>query len=577
MSPVSGLPGQPAPDSPARTRELPLRRGLWYRVHPAGSLDLDQGKARSRPRPGIGQSGLSAFASPHDLYDYIREMDWGGRGWLHGHDDGVTPRRVIAFHGREIGRGAKDEPLVRPDTDMGCCGLVLHGDMAWSTFTRRLSDTPRPQARWDPGQAREMARLRASGQRGLHRRQRAASFTYHHTPYQGGVHWFSADNRHGYEIGHATVVEPDGPAGTHVEIERLEVDRHYRRKGVGSQLIENVAWRFPGRELRLKPYAEDPDRGPTTEELYAYYACRGFDPYQLKEGDPWSLGDYMTRPAADSTTGPGGDRLAVVVFEHDGDFPAAALTSPQEPPAALPARQQAAFDAPHYETHRRRMLEVAVNPDPGTRVWRAEQRPWDEDPATVTSAATQWGVNPDTITRPAGEPGKRTVIWQAAIDDPPAQLVPRSHPAWGRHPSLDSMAAVRFRPGSQVRLEGAWVAEGPQRDRGYFLPATPGRMGDGWRWHPAARHVTVEHDPAPGDTVDYVGVPGLPAARSRRGSQRAAGQGPPASSTVAAGGTVSESAFPVPPQPRPPGGRPAPAARTAGRAGARSGTRRAAP
>lgn len=151
---------------------LPVVRGLWYRVHPADSLDLDPGKARSRNinSPHVGQSGLSAFASPHDLYAYIKAVDWGGRDWLHGYDDGLTSRRVVAFHGWEVGRGCEDEPLVLPGPDGSCCGRVVHGHMAWSTFVRRLSNTPRPPGKWSLDQARTSIERRASGERGKHRR-----------------------------------------------------------------------------------------------------------------------------------------------------------------------------------------------------------------------------------------------------------------------------------------------------------------------------------------------------------------------------------------------------------------------
>lgn len=160
----------------AASGQLPTARGLWYRVHPAESLDLDQGKARSSPvdAPGIGQAGLSAFTFPHHLYSYLCEMGWGGRDWLHGYDDGFTRRRVVAFHGREIGRGEDDEPLVRPEANPGCCGRAVHSHMAWSTFVRRLSGTPKPPIRWTLDQALAKGRQRASGERG---RQRAAPVT----------------------------------------------------------------------------------------------------------------------------------------------------------------------------------------------------------------------------------------------------------------------------------------------------------------------------------------------------------------------------------------------------------------
>ena len=154
-------------DARATSAELPTARGLWYRVHPAAGLALDQGKARSRPveTPGIGQAGLSAFASPHHLYSYINEMGWGGRDWLHGYD-GITPRRVVAFHGREIGRGDDDEPLIRPEASSGCCGQIVHSHMAWSTFVRKLSGTPRPRTKWTPDGARDTGSQRTAGTRG---------------------------------------------------------------------------------------------------------------------------------------------------------------------------------------------------------------------------------------------------------------------------------------------------------------------------------------------------------------------------------------------------------------------------
>ena len=540
-------PGQLPVSGPPRSRALPVRRGLWYRVHPAGALDLDPAKARSRPvwLPGAGQSGLSAFASPHLLYGYIRALDWGGRDWLHGYDDGDTPRRVIAFHGREAGRGAEDEPLVEPAPDMACCGRILHAHLAWSTFIRNLSGTPRPRVPWSPVRATEMSRLRASGQRGRHRRlpdRASPRYTYHRTPYAGGVHWFSAETAAGEEAGYAHVLEMAGPGGPHVEISTLWTGPFHRRQGIGSQLIEEVAGYFPDREIRLKPYPIDEDGTQTTEDLEEFYAGRGFDRYRLRDGDPWSLGEYMTRPPAAGFPGVSGAGPANGL-ELAGGVPAPA------PPVMLPPRQRAAFDAPFFETHRRRMLEVAVDPEPGTRVWRGEQRPCDEDLTLVSSVGMHWGVNPDTIARPVGRPGTRTVIWQATIEQPAAQVFPRGHPIWsGKHRSLDSEAEVRIRPGTEVWLEGAWVAEGRAIDRGYFLPAAPERMGAGWRWCPAARHVTVEHKPPPDGVVDYSDVGG-PVAQS---GQRPAGQELPAPGD-AAWGTVSGLAFPAPPQARPPG------------------------
>jgi hypothetical protein len=163
----------PRPESAPARASLLTARGLWYRIHPADALDLDQGLARSRPlygREGIGQAGLSAFAWPHHLYAYVCAMDWGGRDWLIDAEDGSGGRRVIAFHGREVGRGEDDEPLVRPEPGASCCGCALHGHMAWSTFVRKLSGTPRPHAEWSLRAAREAALQRAAGDRSRRRR-----------------------------------------------------------------------------------------------------------------------------------------------------------------------------------------------------------------------------------------------------------------------------------------------------------------------------------------------------------------------------------------------------------------------
>ena len=222
----------------AASRALQAGRGLWYRVHPAGSLDLDQGRARSRSleEPGAGQAGLSAFAGPHHLYSYITKTDWGGRGWLDGHDDGDTARRVVAFHGREVGRGEDDEPLIRPEPDASCCGQVVHSHLAWSTFVRKLSATPKPRTQWSPGQARENARRRASGERGRRRRPATAPVYLHGGPNRvepgAAIHqdampeshgrlkhnYFTtsrqvaaADMRDGLGHGWIHVVEPPGP------------------------------------------------------------------------------------------------------------------------------------------------------------------------------------------------------------------------------------------------------------------------------------------------------------------------------------------------------------------------------
>ena len=137
--------------------------------------------------------------------------------------------------------------------------------------------------------------------------------TYHHAEYDG-VHWFSAEDN-GEEIAHAHVLEKEEPGRQHVEIKTLRTDPHYRRKGIGSQLIEEVTNHFPDLELRLKAYRIDEDGTQTTDDIEEFYARRGFDRYQLEDGDPWWLGDYMTKPASSWTATEPADSAAARASE----------------------------------------------------------------------------------------------------------------------------------------------------------------------------------------------------------------------------------------------------------------------
>ena len=123
------------------------------------------------------------------------------------------------------------------------------------------------------------------------------SFTYHYARYEGGQHWFSAEHD-GDEVLHAHVIEQRGPGGPHAEIRRLRTNPQYRGRGIGSRLLDNVAEHFEGHELRLKPYPAGEDGDPDEDDLREYYGSRGFRDYQLKDGDPFELYDYMTRPGS---------------------------------------------------------------------------------------------------------------------------------------------------------------------------------------------------------------------------------------------------------------------------------------
>lgn len=123
------------------------------------------------------------------------------------------------------------------------------------------------------------------------------SFSYHHAPYEPGQHWFSAEHD-GDEVGHAYVIERQGPGGPHAEIKELRTNPHYRGQGIGSRLLDNVGEHFKGHELRLKPYPIDEDSGQDEDGLREFYSNRGFGDYQLRDGDPFELYDYMTKRAS---------------------------------------------------------------------------------------------------------------------------------------------------------------------------------------------------------------------------------------------------------------------------------------
>ena len=123
------------------------------------------------------------------------------------------------------------------------------------------------------------------------------SLTYHHTLYERGQHWFSAEFD-GDEIAHAHAIERPGPGGPHAEIRKLWTNPHDRGRGIGSRLLDQVSEHFKDQELRLKPYPIDEDGGQDEDELRRYYGNRGFRDYQLGEGDPFELYDYMTKGAS---------------------------------------------------------------------------------------------------------------------------------------------------------------------------------------------------------------------------------------------------------------------------------------
>lgn len=173
----------------------------------------------------------------------------------------------------------------------------------------------------------------------------------------------------------------------------------------------------------------------------------------------------------------------------------------------LPEEQHDALDAEDWTEHKRKMLDLARNPVPGTHIWRGELRAKDPvKSARETGVGIHWGVNPDTILRPQAHDGEHEVVYHAEIEHPDEQSFPRSHPMWhGRHMSMDSEAEVRLKPGTKVKLHGVWYSDPYVSDRGYFTPTKPERMGKQWSYHPIGEHVEVAHRPTT-DLIDYSDV-----------------------------------------------------------------------
>jgi 8-oxo-dGTP diphosphatase len=193
----------------------------------------------------------------------------------------------------------------------------------------------------------------------------------------------------------------------------------------------------------------------------------------------------------------------------------AASALPQPP--QMPPRQQEAHDEPDFMEYRRKALDVARNPEPGTVIWRSEQRSVGEDPHPQ-SVGIHWTVKPEQVIHQGDQDGRHTVVYQGRLHDPDSQAIPRSHPMWGgRHRSMDAEAEVRLRPGASVHVEGTWVPARPSHTpkpggepweaehRGNLNPLHPERMEPGnWEWHPVGHEVPVRH--AGHGAADYADV-----------------------------------------------------------------------
>jgi GNAT superfamily N-acetyltransferase len=162
-------------------------------------------------------------------------------------------------------------------------------------------------------------------------------------------------------------------------------------------------------------------------------------------------------------------------------------------PPELPAEQQKVIDTPGASEYGRAALQLAHDPVPGTHLWRGEIRHKDELDRP-SSVGMHWTVRPDMaiVGHNDVSPDHRAVLWQAVLDHPEQQIIPRSHPIWrGKHRSLDPEAEVRLRPGSTVRLNGVYVQD--HGDSGHPWPFHPERTAANWSFHELDHHAPVEH------------------------------------------------------------------------------------
>lgn len=204
----------------------------------------------------------------------------------------------------------------------------------------------------------------------------------------------------------------------------------------------------------------------------------------------FNRGEYPARHAElqPSTSSAGGDD---------------AKLQPYQPPE-LPKAQRTALEHPDFHTYRRMIDQVAASPPVGTKVWRGENRALDEHGVPEHgSVGLHWSANPDgTIKHYNAPQGQHQVVWQSTVEHP-GQVIPRDHPSWGGdNDRREREAEVRFRPGTKVRVDGAWVFHGkPQGEdpddlepTGSFAPMHPERMHPGWRWHPVGERVPITNE-----------------------------------------------------------------------------------
>ena len=201
----------------------------------------------------------------------------------------------------------------------------------------------------------------------------------------------------------------------------------------------------------------------------------------------------------------------------------------------LPPKQRSIFEDyehPHeesYKTWSRRFLDVAKTAEPGTHVWRGERRPVGEDLTKATSTGMHWTADPDMVIKGHTMPDTTVVVWQGQVDHP-GQHFPRSHPMWfGRGRSLDTEAEIRFKPGAQVKLHGAYVWHHKNDPESKFapgqeytgmgpVPSHPERNDPNWEWVPMhGKTITIKHSGHGAADYSEFGVHREAAAEVQRG------------------------------------------------------------
>ncbi len=173
----------------------------------------------------------------------------------------------------------------------------------------------------------------------------------------------------------------------------------------------------------------------------------------------------------------------------------------------LPQEQHDAFETDDRDAEKRKLLDLAKNPVPGTHIWRGEVRGGNplEDVHT-NGVGIHWSVHPDDVLhQPVTQEGHQNVLWHGVVDRPGEQNYGRDHAMWrDHHMSWDREAEVRLKHGGDVRMLGAWIKDPHHPSPGGTpVPRFPEYTGPGWKYHEINKDVPVAHKPMHPGTIDY--------------------------------------------------------------------------